>query len=218
MLPRFRAARVRSRVSVDARRRVASLAGQSRLKQTTAQASSTNADHRPESRSHRTCRRRQQLSHDNARSTFQRWRPAGSRTRSHAVAARHGWLGRRSPSAHGICAHLAPPRLARTLMCPHRPAARPAGPARPADPGPRDAVIEHPSLGPLGEAPPAGRRRAASAVQAAGCRSTPARATNVHRHRSAAIPVLTCSNQGGRFSVSQRQPARCSPRTIPGRA
>jgi hypothetical protein len=37
---------------------------QSRLKQTSAQATSTNAKNRPESRSQRTCSRRQQLSHD----------------------------------------------------------------------------------------------------------------------------------------------------------
>jgi hypothetical protein len=40
------------------------------LKQTTAQASSTNANQRPESRSHRTWSRRQQLSHDSARSNL----------------------------------------------------------------------------------------------------------------------------------------------------
>jgi hypothetical protein len=46
------------------------------LKQTTAQATSTNANHRPESLSHRTCNRRQQLSHDSDRSTFHRCRPS----------------------------------------------------------------------------------------------------------------------------------------------
>ena len=49
---------------------------ESRLKPTTAQASSTNANHRPESRSHRTWSRRQQLSHDSDRSTRQRYRPS----------------------------------------------------------------------------------------------------------------------------------------------
>jgi hypothetical protein len=52
------------------------LADQSLLKQTTAQATSTNANHRPESLSHRTCSRRQQLSQDSDRSTFDRWRPS----------------------------------------------------------------------------------------------------------------------------------------------
>jgi hypothetical protein len=47
----------------------------SRLQQTSAQASSTNANHRSEPRSHRTCSRRQQLSHDNVRSTRHRCRP-----------------------------------------------------------------------------------------------------------------------------------------------
>jgi iron complex transport system substrate-binding protein len=42
------------------------------LKHTTAQATSTNANHRPASRSQRTCNRLKQLSHDSARSTFQR--------------------------------------------------------------------------------------------------------------------------------------------------
>jgi hypothetical protein len=46
------------------------------LKQTTAHATSTNANHRPESRSHRTCNRRQQLNHDSDRSIFHRWRPS----------------------------------------------------------------------------------------------------------------------------------------------
>jgi hypothetical protein len=46
------------------------------LKQTTTQASSTNANHRPESWSHRSCSRRQQLSHDSNRSSRQRWRPS----------------------------------------------------------------------------------------------------------------------------------------------
>jgi hypothetical protein len=46
------------------------------LKLTIAQASSTNAKNRPESRSHRTASRRQQLNHDNARSTFHRCRPS----------------------------------------------------------------------------------------------------------------------------------------------
>ena len=48
----------------------------SRLKQVSAQATSTKAKNRPESRSHRTCSRRQQLSHDSARSIFQRCRPS----------------------------------------------------------------------------------------------------------------------------------------------
>ena len=52
------------------------MAGPSRLKHTTAQATSTKANHRPASRSQRTCNRRKQLSHDSARSTFQRWRPS----------------------------------------------------------------------------------------------------------------------------------------------
>jgi hypothetical protein len=51
-------------------------AGESRLKQTTAQASSTKANHRPESRSHRTCSRLKQLNHDSARSTIHRCRPS----------------------------------------------------------------------------------------------------------------------------------------------
>jgi len=46
------------------------------LQQTSAHASSTNANQRSEQRSQRTCRRRQQLSHDNARSTRQRCRPS----------------------------------------------------------------------------------------------------------------------------------------------
>ena len=46
------------------------------MKQTTAQASSTNANHRPASRSHRTPSRRQQLNQDSDRSTRQRWRPS----------------------------------------------------------------------------------------------------------------------------------------------
>jgi hypothetical protein len=46
------------------------------LKQTTAQASSTNANQRPEFQSHRTPSRRQQLSHDSDRSTFRRCRPS----------------------------------------------------------------------------------------------------------------------------------------------
>jgi hypothetical protein len=41
-----------------------------------AQATSTNANHRPESRSQRTCSRLKQLNHDRDRSTFQRWRPS----------------------------------------------------------------------------------------------------------------------------------------------
>ena len=45
---------------------------QSLVRHTTAQATSTNANHRPESRSQRTCRRRQQLNQDSDRSTFQR--------------------------------------------------------------------------------------------------------------------------------------------------
>jgi hypothetical protein len=52
------------------------LAGFSRLQQTNAQASSTNANHRPLSRSQRTCRRLKQLNHDSARSTFHRCRPS----------------------------------------------------------------------------------------------------------------------------------------------
>jgi hypothetical protein len=55
------------------------------------QATSTNANQRSEPRSQRTCSRRQQLSHDSARSTRQRCRPNRSRTRSHAGVARHGW-------------------------------------------------------------------------------------------------------------------------------
>jgi hypothetical protein len=47
-----------------------------RLKQTTAQATSTNANHRSESRSQRTPSRRQQLNHDSDRSTFHRCRPS----------------------------------------------------------------------------------------------------------------------------------------------
>jgi hypothetical protein len=46
------------------------------LQPTIAQASRTNANHRPESRSHRTCSRLKQLSHDSDRSTYQRWRPS----------------------------------------------------------------------------------------------------------------------------------------------
>jgi hypothetical protein len=49
---------------------------QSRLKQTTAQATSTNANHRPASRSQRTPSRRQQLNQDSDRSTFERCRPS----------------------------------------------------------------------------------------------------------------------------------------------
>jgi hypothetical protein len=51
-----------------------SLGTSTRLQQTSAHATSTNANHRPEPRSHRTCSRRKQLSHDSDRSTFQRWR------------------------------------------------------------------------------------------------------------------------------------------------
>jgi hypothetical protein len=47
-----------------------------RLKQTTAQATSTNANHRSESRSQRIPSRRQQLNHDSDRSTFHRCRPS----------------------------------------------------------------------------------------------------------------------------------------------
>ena len=56
-------------------RALPTLDGEEPLKQTTAQASSTNANHRPESRSHRTCSRLQQLNHDSDRSTRQRCRP-----------------------------------------------------------------------------------------------------------------------------------------------
>jgi hypothetical protein len=48
----------------------------SRLQQVSAQATNTNANHRPESQSQRTCNRRQQLNHDSARSTFHRCRPS----------------------------------------------------------------------------------------------------------------------------------------------
>jgi len=51
-------------------------ATQSRLQQTIAHASSTNANHRPESRSQRTCNRLKQLNQDSDRSTLQRWRPS----------------------------------------------------------------------------------------------------------------------------------------------
>jgi hypothetical protein len=46
------------------------------LKHTTAQATSTNANHRPESLSQRTCSRLKQLNQDSDRSTRQRWRPS----------------------------------------------------------------------------------------------------------------------------------------------
>jgi hypothetical protein len=46
------------------------------LKPTTAQATSTNANHRPASLSHRTWSRRQQLNQDSDRSTFHRWSPS----------------------------------------------------------------------------------------------------------------------------------------------
>jgi hypothetical protein len=48
----------------------------SRLQQTSAQASSTKANHRPAARSQRTCNRRKQLSPDSVRSTFHRCRPS----------------------------------------------------------------------------------------------------------------------------------------------
>jgi hypothetical protein len=48
----------------------------SRLKQSTAQATSRNANHRPQSRSQRTCSRRQQLNQDSDRSIFHRCRPS----------------------------------------------------------------------------------------------------------------------------------------------
>ena len=49
---------------------------ESRLKQMTAQATSRNANHRPQSRSQRTCSRRQQLNQDSDRSIFQRCLPS----------------------------------------------------------------------------------------------------------------------------------------------
>jgi hypothetical protein len=49
---------------------------ESRLKQITAQASSTNANHRPEARSHRTCSRLKQLNQDSDRSILHRCRPS----------------------------------------------------------------------------------------------------------------------------------------------
>jgi hypothetical protein len=49
---------------------------ESRLKQITAQATSRNANHRPQSRSQRTCSRRQQLNQDSDRSIFHRCRPS----------------------------------------------------------------------------------------------------------------------------------------------
>jgi hypothetical protein len=49
---------------------------ESRLKQITAQATSRNANHRPQSRSQRTCSRRQQLNQDSDRSIFYRCRPS----------------------------------------------------------------------------------------------------------------------------------------------
>jgi len=49
---------------------------ESRLKQITAQATSRNSNHRPASRSQRTCSRRQQLNQDSDRSTFHRCRPS----------------------------------------------------------------------------------------------------------------------------------------------
>jgi hypothetical protein len=49
---------------------------ESRLKQITAQATSTNANHRPEARSHRTWSRLKQLNQDSDRSTFHRCRPS----------------------------------------------------------------------------------------------------------------------------------------------
>jgi hypothetical protein len=63
----------------------------------------------------------------------------------------------------GICAHLVPPRLARTLMVFHT-GPRPVQPALLTQPVQDHKVelVEHASLGPLGEAPPTGRRRAAA--------------------------------------------------------
>jgi hypothetical protein len=46
------------------------------MKQTTAQAGSTIANHRPASRFHRACSRCQQLNQDSDRSTFRRCRPS----------------------------------------------------------------------------------------------------------------------------------------------
>jgi hypothetical protein len=48
----------------------------SRLKQITAQATSTNANHRPQSRSHHTWSHLKQFTHDSVRSTRQRRRPS----------------------------------------------------------------------------------------------------------------------------------------------
>jgi hypothetical protein len=55
---------------------VALVACSSWLKQVSAQATSAKPKHRLESRSQRTCRRRQQPSHDSDRSMRQRWGPA----------------------------------------------------------------------------------------------------------------------------------------------
>jgi hypothetical protein len=81
------------------------------LKQTTAQATSTNANHRPASRSHRTCsRRRQQLSHTATARSSNGGGPTASRTPcragrsadgSHAAADRPGWCGCRRPCRRG---------------------------------------------------------------------------------------------------------------------
>ena len=62
----------------------------SRLQHTIEQATSTNANHRPESRSQRTCKRRQQLNQASDRSTFQRCRPsrAEESTPSRAIRGR----------------------------------------------------------------------------------------------------------------------------------
>jgi len=70
----------------------------SRLKQVSAQATSTKANHRPESRSQRACSRLKQLSHDSARSIFHRCRPsrADDSTPRRAI---HGRIPRRRSQA-----------------------------------------------------------------------------------------------------------------------
>jgi hypothetical protein len=88
------------------------------LKQTTAQASSTNANHRPESRSHRTCRRRQLLSQDNARSIFQRWRPSRvedsiPRRAIRGLIPRRRRYARFTPLSYALSAWILPGRVRR---------------------------------------------------------------------------------------------------------
>jgi hypothetical protein len=65
------------------------------------------------------------------------------------------------PRSTGFAPTWSPPAWRARSWCPRWPATSPAGPAPPADPGPRGGAVEHAGLRPLGQAP-AGRRRAAA--------------------------------------------------------